>query len=545
MSKLHTRRLTLETLEARTLLSADAVLDWNAMMLQANAVDHGLAAPDQGGPGRTARAFAIVQAAVYDALNAIEGDYTPYLAGVNAPRSASRDAAVAQAAHDTLAALYPQQRTTFDRALQESLVGIPPTPRRQGVTVGRACAAEMLAWRTADGSQLPDLPYVPSGQPGAHRPDPLHPNQGYLGVGWDRVVPFTMPDVDLFEVPRVPALTSREYTEAYNEVRTYGAENSRVRTPEQTQIGIYWGYDGSPGLGTPPRLYNQIVRTVAHQQGNSMMENARLLALVNLAMADAGIASWHTKWTDDFWRPIVGIREGDHDGNSRTRGDRNWRPLGAPCSNSCGAGTNFTPPFPAYTSGHATFGAAMFRTLAHFYGTDEIPFTFVSDEYNGVTRDQSGNVRPRLPRSFTSLSQAAEENGQSRIYLGIHWSFDKTWGIEQGNQIADFVFANYLLPRTAGPSDGHERNPPDAVESLQPSVQRSPLLPPVLAVAQNFTATGSRELVPPVNLAVTTTTAEFPAATATEQPVAEVQTVFTLALWEPDPFGRESGTVPI
>lgn len=447
--------LSLEPLESRFLLSADAVLDWNAILLQANANDHGLAAPDQGGPGRTARAMAIVHTAMYDALNAIDGSHTPYLVDVQAPRGASMEAAVAQAAHDTLVALYPQQQAEFDDALRESLAGIPRGPRNRGVAVGREVAETTMAWRVEDGAQLADPPYEAGTLPGEHRPDPLHPGQGYLGVGWQRVLPFAMPDAVSMDVAPPPALTSREYTRAYNEVKAIGAENSTVRTPEQTIIAIFWGYDGSPGLGTPPRLYNQFTRTLAMQQGNSMVENARLFALVNIAMADAGIGSWRTKYEENLWRPIVGIREGDADGNPRTRGDADWRPLGAPCSNGCGAVTNFTPNFPAYTSGHATFGAAAFRTLAHFFGTDRLRFSFTSDEYNGVTRDQFGNVRPVVTRTYNSFSQAAEENGQSRIYLGIHWSFDKTAGIRQGNAIADYAFANYLLP-VASPTGGDE-----------------------------------------------------------------------------------------
>jgi hypothetical protein len=165
-------------------------------------------------------------------------------------------------------------------------------------------------------------------------------------------------------------------------------------------------------------------------------------------MADAGIAIWESKYYYAFWRPVTGIREADAgtgpsgsgDGNPVTQGDVHFTPLGAPASNL--AGPNFTPPFPAYPSGHAGFGGALFETLRRFYGTDAIPFTFVSDEYNGITRDNTGTVRPLIPRSFRTLSQAEEENGQSRIYLGIHWSFDKTAGIAQGRAIARYVLAN-------------------------------------------------------------------------------------------------------
>jgi len=153
-------------------------------------------------------------------------------------------------------------------------------------------------------------------------------------------------------------------------------------------------------------------------------------------MADAGIAIWESKYHYKFWRPITGIRERDH--NPRTTRDATFSPLGAPASNL--TGPNFTPPFPAYPSGHAGFGGALFQILRDFYGTDRIPFTFVSDELNGETLDNEGHVRPRIPRSFSSLSEAEEENGQSRIYLGIHWAFDKTEGIMQGQNVAEYVF---------------------------------------------------------------------------------------------------------
>jgi len=225
-----------------------------------------------------------------------------------------------------------------------------------------------------------------------------------------------------------------------------------IRTQDQTIAGIYWAYDGTPSLCAPPRLYNQITMKLAEQMHTNLVDLARLLALVNVSMADAGISVWESKYHYDFWRPITGIRESDPgtgplglgDGNADTRGNPEYLPLCAPASNL--AGSNFTPPFPAYPSGHAGFGGAIFETLRNFYGTDAISFSFVSDEFNGVTTDNSGNVRPVISRTFSTLSQAEDENGQSRIYLGIHWRFDKVEGIHQGNMVADYVFAHAFLP---------------------------------------------------------------------------------------------------
>jgi hypothetical protein len=225
-----------------------------------------------------------------------------------------------------------------------------------------------------------------------------------------------------------------------------------VRSEEQTFTGLFWAYDGTPSLCAPTRLYNQITVHIAEQQGSDIVQLARLLALANVAMADAGIAIWESKYFYEYWRPVTGIREADAgtgptgagDGNSATVSDPTFTPLGAPASNL--SGPNFTPPFPAYPSGHAGFGGALFQILRTFYGTDKIAFTFISDELNGVTHDNQGRVRPLRPRSFASLSEAEEENGQSRIYLGIHWAFDKSQGIAQGRRVADHVFRNAFVP---------------------------------------------------------------------------------------------------
>jgi hypothetical protein len=444
-----TCRLQLDALEERCLLTANAVLEWHHLAMQAMVNDSYLGVDaKQPGPDRASRALAIVQSAVFDAVNSIDRSFDPYLIQVQGAGGASMEAAVAQAAHDTLVALYPDFSPALDVQLSQDLAAIPsPAARDLGVHVGQTVAAVILAARAHDGSDVM-MHYTPQDEIGTWQPDPLHPGQQAVGPMWGDVTPFAVRSADQFHVPPPPRLTSKEYADAFNEVKNYGGDGittPTLRTPEQTMIGLFWGCDGSPGISTPPRMYNQIAETLAVQEGSSEVQTARLFALVNLALADAGISCWDVKYDYEFWRPVTAIRDAALDGNVRTTADPNWTPLGAPADN--GSGTNFTPPFPAYTSGHATFGAALFRTMANFFGTDQANFTVSSDEFNGITLDQNGSVRPVVTRSFTSFSQAAEENGQSRIYLGIHWKFDKEQGIRQGTQIADYVYQHYLRPR--------------------------------------------------------------------------------------------------
>jgi len=276
-----------------------------------------------------------------------------------------------------------------------------------------------------------------------------------LGAHWGDCKTFVTQSASQFRVPPPPAMNSTEYATAYAEAKSVGGDGVHtptVRTPEQSFIGIFWAYDGTPSLCAPPRLYNQITVHIADQMHLGTADLARLLALANAAMADAGMTIWESKYYYDFWRPVTGIRESDlgtgptglGDGNASTTGDLTFTPMGAPASNL--TGPNFTPPFPSYPSGHGGFGGALFQTLRRFFGTDNIAFTFVSDEFNGVTKDNASHVRPYMPRSFANLSSAEEENGQSRIYLGIHWSFDKTQAIAQGRNVANYVFDHAFTP---------------------------------------------------------------------------------------------------
>lgn len=451
-------------------LNADAnnwVLRWNSIAIDASGLDHTQVDPGENrtfgenlGPGRASRAMAIVHIAIFEVVNAFFGGFESYVGLPPARENFSLKAAIAQAAHDTLVEMFPSQAVSFDQALAEDLSKIEDGDEKQmGIQIGSSAAQAILAMKQNDGADHPEsllgIDYIPGDAPGIWRQDPISQIPIALGAHWGEVVPFVLESPSQFRVPEPPALDSPEYAEAFHEVKRFGGDGISTpteRTEEQTQIGIYWAYDGTPSLCAPPRLYNQITVTIAEQQNSNVVDLARLLALVNVAMADAGITLWESKYLYQYWRPVTGIREADvgtgpsglGDGNPDTEGDANFSPLGAPASNA--SAPNFTPPFPAYPSGHAGFGGALFQTLRRFYGTNDIPFTFVSDEFNGVTLDNQGQVRELIPRSFETLSQAEEENGQSRIYLGIHWAFDKTEGIAQGRQVADFVFEHLFVP---------------------------------------------------------------------------------------------------
>jgi hypothetical protein len=443
------------------------VRHWNEVAIDASGLDHTPVANgetrifgEQLGPARASRAMAIVHVAIFDAVNAISGRYRSYTGLPAAARNTSMEAAIAQAAHDTLSALFPSQKAAFDEQLAQDLDAINGRrPRELGIELGQRAAAAILNLRADDGSAHAEprvgIEFVTGAEPGKWRQDPVSRIPLALGAYWDEVTPFVIASSAQFRAPPPPALDSAEYAQAFAEVKALGGDGVVTptgRTADQTATGIFWAYDGTPSLCAPPRLYNQIATQIADQMGSDVVELTRLLALVNTAMADAGITVWESKYYYQLWRPVAGIRESDAnqalslpgDGNSATVADPTFTPLGAPASNL--TGPNFTPPFPAYPSGHAGFGGALFQVLRRFYARDDIAFTFVSDEFNGVTLDREGNIRPLMPRWFRSLSEAEEENGQSRIYLGIHWAFDKREGIAQGRRVADHLFDHAFLP---------------------------------------------------------------------------------------------------
>lgn len=389
---------------------ADVVTDWNIELLDAV---RATSTP----PPKASRAMAMVSGAVYDAVNAIDGTHQPYVASLNASPTASREAAAAQAARDVLVSLYPARQTAFDARLATHLKAIPgSTARAAGIALGGNAANQMIAARIYDGSST-IVPYTPGTQPGDWRPT-APGNQPALLPNWPAVTPFTMTRGGQFRPAGPPALTSATYTQDYEEVRALGSLNSATRTADQTEIARFWA-DGA-GTETPPGHWNTIARTVGEARGQSISENARMLALLNLSLADAAIVSWDCKYENDFWRPITAIQEGDTDGNSLTVDDDAWTSL------------LVTPPFPECTSGHSTFSGSAAAVLASFFGTDAIAFETGSDPLPGVMRD------------FDGFWSAAEEAGRSRIYGGIHFEFSNQQGLSSGAQLGDYVASNFL-----------------------------------------------------------------------------------------------------
>lgn len=393
-------------------LHADEVLTWN---LQALDAVKALSTP----PPKASRAFAMTHAAAVDALDAVTPTFTPYAyAGTADDLGGSPEAAVAQASHDVLVALYPTRQSLLDAQLIASLASIPSgTAKDKGMAAGRASAAVMLAIRAADDGTQP-VPAPPPG-PGVWVPTPpaFAP---FLLPSWGQLRPFTMTAGSQFREGPPPLLNSPKYAKALNEVKTLGQSTSTARTADQTQIALFWADGG--GTVTPPGHWNQIARGISQDQGLSLAANARLFALLNLAEADAAISAWDMKATYYFWRPITAIRGADADANAKTEPDAGWTPLIA------------TPPFPSYTSGHSTFSDAAAKMLAMYFGNDVFSFTTTSDAMPGVER------------SFRKFSDAADEAGLSRIYGGIHYHFDDRTTEKPGHKLARQAFQNFIRP---------------------------------------------------------------------------------------------------
>jgi hypothetical protein len=412
--------------------AADEVSDWNVTGLEA-------ASTAGQNPVAVSRTLAMLHLAVHDALNSIERRYEPYLYEHRAQPLPHAGAAIAGAARDVLVGVIPASGKPDQRAkalaivegaFSTAIANIPDgLPRRQGIAVGQAAAAAMLALRKSDGSDAPSS-YAPTGAPGKWRP---HPNpipanppiaDVALAVGnwpavlprWGNVAPFTMATPWQFRLPGPPPLASTEYAKDYEEVKRLGGKTSTVRTADESEMARYW-YEGSP------QGWSRIARVVAAARGLDRWDNARLLALVNAAIADGFIAGFDTRYLYDLWRPVTAIRAADTDGNEATAPDPAWETY-----------LN-TPSTPDYPSTHSVAGGAASAVLARFFGKDEVAFRMTSGPpFAGITR------------SFKSFSQAANENADSRVYAGIHFRSACRDGMKLGEQIGRRAFAQYLQP---------------------------------------------------------------------------------------------------
>jgi hypothetical protein len=415
----------------------NTIQDWNASVLDivrqwtttSNDPYPGRIVPSQ--PPMVARNLAMIHAAMFDAVNAVTGQFDGYRVDLSPQVGVSESVAAAAAAFEVAKSLYSavDEIAVWQATLQETLSQQPDgSAKTLGIELGKLVGQAILADRANDGTKASSN-YQPNTDVGQWRrtfPDYLPP----LLPQWPNVQPFALASGDEFRPAPPPSVPSVEYANAVDEVMRLGGFQSSQRTQEQTEIALFWADGG--GTATPPGHWNRIATDVTIDKGTDLLETARTFALLNIAMADAGIASWDAKYHHDVWRPIDAIRQADQDGNALTPGDPTWIPLLK------------TPPFPAYTSGHSTFSGAASAVLTHLFGND-VPFKSTSDGHLAAEQ------RPLDPsqivtRSFANFEEAAEEAGLSRIYGGIHFRFDNTAGLLLGNQVGASVVDRLLRP---------------------------------------------------------------------------------------------------
>ncbi|MBL8825280.1 MAG: vanadium-dependent haloperoxidase [Planctomycetia bacterium] len=382
-------------------LGAEQVLRWNSLALQAIAIN-------RTAPPLAARNLAMISIAMFDAANGIARSEQSFLVKGRAPRGTNMHAAIGYAAHKMLVGLFPAQKAIFDTELRD-IIG--QLPRGLGVQLGKVWGAVVAnrVWTARKNDGATDVvTYQSSMLPGRWQPTPPAFVQNPLLPQWPGVTPFAITSGDQFRAPVPPALNSQIYADNLNEVKSLGSVNSLTRTADQTQIARFWA--AGAGTVTPPGMWNVFAQQQARDANLSTVKTAKLLAVLNVAMADAGIACWDSKYVFDYWRPVTAIRQADLDGNDLTQPDPGWTSLIG------------TPPFPSYTSGHSTFSAAAAEVFSAFFGA-QTAFSGSSDGLPGVVRH------------WNSFRDAATEAGDSRIFGGIHFRFDSTEGLNCGRQV--------------------------------------------------------------------------------------------------------------
>jgi membrane-associated phospholipid phosphatase len=363
------------------------------------------------------RSFAIMHAAIYDAVNAIDGTHKPYLVRLSASHFASQEAAAAAAAHEVLVKLYPSFQATLDTQFQQALAQLPKGGQADGINIGNTVADRILALRANDGSNNPPARFVFGNAPGDYQSTPPNfPPQPQF-TSWSRVTPFALEAADQFRPGGPPKLTSDRYADAFEQVKSLGIAGSTTASADEALTGRFWN-------GAIQNYWNEIAQTAALAHDLKTAESARLFALLNLSFADGVIAFYDAKYTYNFWRPVTAIRAAATDGNPDTDADPNWLPE-----------VGNTTPDPSYPGAHAVISAAGAEVLISFFHKRHFEF------------DVTSEVLPGVVRSFTSFPAAADEATLSRIFAGVHFLFDLTTGQRLGSDVADFVVDNFLTSR--------------------------------------------------------------------------------------------------
>jgi hypothetical protein len=377
--------------------------------------------PASAGP-TLPRPYAMMHIAMFDAVNSIEGGYTAYRVRVPASRLASSEAAAAQAAHDVLITLFPANAVTFDQVLAKRLATLQPVRAQLGAQVGREVAKKILEWRATDGWATPQS-YSPPALPGLWQPTPPNfPAAAFVQAG--DAQPFALPTPYYYLPRRPPALNSQEYADAVNEIKAIGGATSTVRTAEQTLSARLWASVGYKENWAG--VWNGVARTMTYTRTFSLIESARMFALLNVSMMDGVHVAQASKYVYQVWRPVTAIQRAGEDMNPATDADPTWMPLLT------------TPPYPSYAGNMACIGAASARALALYFGTNNIPVSFQWSSTDGINY---------VARGFSGFWQLAEHQAASREYGGIHFHFDTTASQEVCPKVAGYVYANFMRPK--------------------------------------------------------------------------------------------------
>jgi hypothetical protein len=403
---------------------ADAVLDWNLIAVN-TAIANGQS------PFAQARYGAIVQLAVFEAVNAITREYQPYLGSIVAPHGASADAAAIEAAYRVLSTYFPGSASTLSTARASSLALIPDgQAKNDGIATGDAAASAMIALRANDGSSPAQFKIPGPAVPGDYQATPSCPIVNGIAVGtffqWQNVTPFGIPGVNEFLLDPPPALDSNQYAKAYNEVKTVGSASANSTERPQDRADVVHYYAAS----TPTQVFNQAAReVVAQERRHSLSENARAFALINMALSDGAVTTFFNKYHYNFWRPETAIHAGDTDGNRKTDGDPNWVPfIPAPC-------------FPSYPSAHGTLSGAAAEVLRRLYGEAGHAITL------------SNPAVPTIVLHYGSFRQITDDISDARVYGGIHFRTDQDAGARLGRAVGTTVYKNNLRAKHGNDRD--------------------------------------------------------------------------------------------